>query len=124
MISYAFLLSCVVGCGGKGAQDCNFIAISVIPQNGAANHAAIPPGNQQKFLAGGVVPAGCPPPPAIVGATWSVSDPVNVTISSAMDSTNGTATCKGVTAGAVTVTATSTAGNGKQISGTGILTCN
>jgi hypothetical protein len=41
---------------------------------------------------------------AIEYGTWSNPDPVDITISSANDSTNGTALCKAPTNGAVTLT--------------------
>src|SRR5215471_13792799 len=125
-ISCALLLSLAgAGCGGSGNHDCNMTAVSISPASAIANHSAAPPGNQQRFIPGPVLPPGCPPPPLPFGfATWSVSDPVNVSISNAKDQTNGVATCMAATAGAITVTATATNGNGTTASGTAMLTCN
>lgn len=125
----------VIACGGKGTAgtpsgtlDCTVRALSVIPQNAAANHIASAPGNQQQFSAGPNMPMGCIPPPLPFDfATWSVSDPVNVSISNAVDSTRGTATCLGATAGAVKVTASandSRLAGGATVTGTASLTCN
>jgi hypothetical protein len=114
----------VASCGGSSTHDCNMTAVSISPASAVANHSAAAPGNQQRFTPGPVLPAGCTPPPLPFGfATWSVSDPVNVSISNAKDQTNGVATCNGATAGAITVTATATSGNG-TVSGTATLTCN
>ncbi len=57
--------------------------------------------------------------------TWTVSDTVNVKISSAQDATNGLATCIGTTKSPVTVTALGalTAGGATQMLGTATLTC-
>ncbi len=118
-----------VGCGGTmQSQSCNATALSISPPAATANHAATAPANQQQFSAAPVLPTGCTPPPLPLDfATWSVSDPVNVSISNANDSTRGTATCIGATAGPVTVTAmandTRLAG-GATVSGTATLTCN
>jgi hypothetical protein len=125
----------VIACGGKGAAgtpsgtlDCTVRALSVIPQNAAASHISSAPGNQQQFSAGPNMPMGCIPPPLPFDfATWSVSDPVNVSISNALDSTRGTATCLGATAGAVKVTASandSRLAGGATVTGTASLTCN
>jgi hypothetical protein len=92
---------------------------------GMPSHNDAPPGNQEKFNAElqPTAPAGCPVPEyiAIVDAQWTVSDPINVQISSAPDS-NGVATCAGTTTGAVTVTATYTQ-DGVTKSATAPLTC-
>jgi hypothetical protein len=57
-------------------------------------------------------------------ATWSVSDTTNISISNVHDATYGFATCKGVTAGAATVTASVPVGDGTNVSSTALLTCN
>lgn len=90
-----------------------YTAFGVSPGSATADHAAAAPGNQQKFTAT-EAPAGtgtgCILPQYIKLAQpdWTSSDPLNVSISSAKDLTNGTATCTGTTSGAVTLTATST----------------
>lgn len=94
------------------------------PATATASHTAAAPGNQQQFSNNPVFHQGCPALPLAFGfATWSVSDPANVSISNAKDSTYGTATCTGATAGPATVTATATL-NGSTVSGSASLTCN
>ncbi|MBZ5546874.1 MAG: hypothetical protein LAO22_02765 [Acidobacteriia bacterium] len=58
--------------------------------------------------------------------TWSVSDPVSITISNAQDSTFGTATCITSAPTPVTVTATLPASknNGRQVVRAATLACN
>ena len=125
LIFGALLLSlAAAGCGGSSSHDCNMTGISISPASGSANHSAAAPGNQQQFMASPVLPQGCVPPPLPFGfATWSVSDPVNVSISNAKDQTNGVATCNGATAGAITVTASTAVANG-TVTGMAKLTCN
>jgi len=59
---------------------------------------------------------------ALVYASWSNPDPLDVTVSSAADFTNGLATCKNTTAGPVTLTATATLSS-KVYSSSVQLTC-
>jgi hypothetical protein len=123
------ILGCfaVSSCGGTTSDDpCKILSIDVSPSSATVDHAAPPPGNTQHFDAFiGKVPPGCS---FITGnifdATWTVSDSTNVSISNAQDSTRGNATCKGATAGAVTVTATKTESDGSKVSNTALLTCN
>ena len=79
-----------------------------------ADHKAEAPGNQVHFtaFAGGLAGPHCATPLVIgpILAQWTVSDPVNVQMSSASDGTNGLANCVGATNGKVTVTATATQG--------------
>jgi hypothetical protein len=88
---------------------------------------ASPPGNQEKFQAT-VAPdpgPGCPVPEFLLlanNATWTVSDPNDVQISSAVGSTNGLATCVGATQGPATVTAVVTY-DGFTISDSATITC-
>jgi hypothetical protein len=122
------LVCCAMSaCGGNttGSQ-CNVLSINVSPATATADHIAAPPGNTQHFDAFiGSVPPGCF---FITGnlfeAVWSVSDTANVSVSNTRDSTRGNATCKGATAGAATVTATFTNGDGSKVSNTSALTCN
>jgi hypothetical protein len=123
------ILGCfaVTSCGGTTSNDpCKILSINVSPSSATVDHKAPPPGNTQHFDAFiGKVPPGCS---FITGnifdATWTVSDSTNVSISNAQDSTRGNATCKGATAGAVTVTATKTESDGSKVSNTASLTCN
>jgi hypothetical protein len=86
------------------------VEVTVAPLSAIADHSAAPPGNQVQFIATAapVAPPGCPLPEwmARVYAAWSNPDPADITISSANDSTNGMATCKAPTRGAVTLTGT------------------
>lgn len=111
-------LGLLAGCGGGAVPaTCTFTGFAMIvsPADPAAapDHAASPPENQQRFNAGLGSPTG--PEPCIfhplyqmVPAQWTTSDPENVSISSALDATNGTATCLGTTRAAATVSATLT----------------
>jgi hypothetical protein len=117
----------ISGCGGQtSSSSCEILAINVSPAAATVDHTAAPPGNTQHFNAFiAKVPPGCE---FITGnlfdAVWSVSDPVNVSISNAPDATRGTATCKAATAGAVTVTATKSQSGGPTVTNTASLTCN
>jgi hypothetical protein len=116
------------GCGGNSmASDCRITAINVTPATASADHAAPAPANTQHFDAfiAAVTPSSCV---FITGnlstVTWTVSDSMNVSISNVQGPTYGTATCKGATVGAVTVTATRTESDGTKVSDTASLTCN
>lgn len=115
------VLACMIalaGCASGSANQCNLtIALSVgaaAEPPGEPNHADPPPGNQEQFFAteSFVGPPGCPIPQVVwhAQAVWTVSDPVDVLISSADNDTNGLATCLGPTNGPATVTATVTEG--------------
>jgi hypothetical protein len=109
-------LGAVCGCGGKSimAGACsNSVEVIVSPTSATANHTAAPPANQAQFI--GVAhptasPPGCPVPEwvALSYGTWSNPDPSAIQISSANNSTNGTAVCLAPTSGAVTLTGTFT----------------
>jgi hypothetical protein len=121
-----FLFIVLLGCGGKSTTVCKINSINVSPATATVNHAAAPPANTQHFDAFiASEPSGC----AFIlsnltTATWSVSDTTNISISNVHDATYGTATCKGATAGAATVTATVPAGDGTNVSNIASLTCN
>ena len=116
----------LLGCGGKSTTVCKINSINVFPVSATVNHAAAPPGNTQHFDAFiASEPSGCGFILSnLSNATWSVSDPVNVSIANPPDPAFGTATCKAATAGAITVTATVPAGDGTTVSKTASLTCN
>ena len=126
----ALLCVCVASCGGGG--PCTVIGLNVTPKNSTANHSAASPGNAIQFFATTVVPSGCvntanaSDAQSLPRVTWSVSDPVNVSISNTLDGTAGTATCLNATAGAITVTASfpPSPTQSKQVAGTAKLTCN
>jgi hypothetical protein len=113
MKSLAAIGSCVLlsGCGAVSSTlDCSDNqTIVVAPLIGSADHSASAPDNQQKFAIfnGPGNKPGCAAAQHIVQVygTWTSADPLNVSVSSATDPTNGTATCTGATAGPVTLTA-------------------
>ncbi|HSS96260.1 MAG TPA: hypothetical protein VLK33_04490 [Terriglobales bacterium] len=127
----ACLLSFItMGCGGKSSSTpaCKLLAINVSPASATVNHSAAAPGNTQHFdaFASASTPVlGCfEALGSLQSATCSVSDNTNVSISNVHDATFGTATCKGATAGAATVTATVPVGDGTNVTNTASLTCN
>ncbi len=123
VVASVVLMFPLAGCG----SSCFFGALSVSPPNATADHAAAPPGNQQRFLAFGTdLPPGCAAIASnLPNVTWSVSDQSKVGISNAQDQTFGVATCLGTTTAPVTVTATLPPGlnNGRNATGTATLTC-
>lgn len=107
------VFNAAIGCGGNGSISGNCTLTTVItvsPTSATVNHAAAPPANQVQFIGVGrfTAPPGCAAPALafLVYGTWSDPDPTDITISSANDSTNGTAECKSATNGAVTLTGT------------------
>ena len=119
------------GCGGNGTigSKCTLTTvITVNPASATVDHAAAPPANQVQFIANAqpTAPPGCAVPTwiAIVYGTWSNPDPIDIQISSAADSTNGTAVCKTPTNGAVTLTGTFTELVQSPVTKTVQLTCN
>jgi hypothetical protein len=114
----------LAGCGNH--QDCALTALTVAPPSASADHIAAAPGNQIQFFAGASSSKGCALAACMNcwGQTWSVSDPVNVSISNGVND-NGTATCLGTTNGPVTITATTqVAGKSAHtLTATSTLTC-
>jgi hypothetical protein len=91
--------------------------LTASPATATVDHAAVPPGNRQQFTVGegetlsnssGV----CAVPAVIllVHPVWTNPDPLDISISSTNDVTNGLALCKNATAGPVTLTATTGTG--------------
>ena len=121
----SLLLAAALLTTGCGHQDCRLIGLSVSPPGATADHTAAAPGNQAQFFASAVVPDGCATTACVncSGQTWTVSDPLNVSISNNAND-NGTATCLGTTNGAVTVTATvpAAAGSKQTVTKTAMLT--
>jgi hypothetical protein len=118
------------GCGGV---SCTLVGINVSPASATLNHADSA-NNSQEFAAFGSLSGHCVSPATAAQSTlqsarrdvvWSVSDPVNVSISNTNDETFGRATCLSATSGSVTVTATlpASAGEGKTLAGTATLSC-
>ncbi len=120
-LSTLFLLPFMLA-GCDNSTFCFVSTLNVSPQN-----ATVPPGNSQQFLAfGSTTTVACTITNSnLRSVTWSVSDPVNVTISNTPDATFGNAACTGATAGPVTVTATlpASANGGHPVTGTATLVC-
>ena len=107
---------------------CFITGMNVFPTATTLNHNAAAPANSQHFDAFETsAPAGCNVTLAsLQNVTWTVSDPVNVSISNSHDQLNvnyGTATCVNAAASPITVTATAPS-NGSNVSATATLTCN
>ncbi len=120
-------IALATACGDEN-QGCHWIALTVTPPSATADHTATAPGNQAQFAANGVISSGCVVPACVnctQGVTWSVSDPMNVSLSPVDGQSVVNATCMGATNGAVTVTATVpiTSGSSQTVSGTASLTC-
>ena len=125
----------LAGCGTAAPPACvESFTLSAGPADassptagGIADHNAAAPGNQQQFLASSgiqVVSGQCAVPAliAVVHAQWTVSDNIDVQISSAQDQTNGLATCSGATLSPAIVTATYTEAGVTKFA-TSTLTC-
>jgi hypothetical protein len=128
---FSMVCACGVfaGCAASPGNSSNSLSCSTVvnvgPATAVADHTAASPGNQAQFTGtsgesctNGVAPAVL----ARVYGTWTNPDTIDIQISSANDATNGTAICKGPTAGAVTLTDTIVQGSStvaKQVS----LTC-
>ena len=107
-LSSLFVGACLISLGcGDTTRNCALTGLTVGPSNTTADHAVSAPGNQVQFFAGPVTRGQCAVAACVNcwGQTWTVSDPVNVSISNNAGD-NGTATCLGATNGSVTVTAT------------------
>src|SRR3569832_2016583 len=86
------LLALCCACGSN--TDCSKYSIAVSPSSATANSAAAAPGNQTQFLVQYKnTPSGCSYSQVVPQADWTVSDTTDISISSAKDGTNGTATC-------------------------------
>ena len=124
-------LLCGCGTNHNPCVTGNGFEIGSSSSTNTANHASAVPANQVKFTAASspfvISGSGCAIPAIIatVNATWTSSDSKDVTISSAADQTNGTATCVNATNGPVTITATAPKGSTvyTPTSATTTLTC-
>lgn len=98
------------GCGSSsGGGSCAVTyPLRVTPRTATVDSSTKPPANQVQFtgIAVATAPPGCPVPQLARAeyAAWTNPDPAAIQISSAGDSTNGTAVCLGPTHGAVTLT--------------------
>lgn len=127
------LAGCAVSNSNTGGCQPNAVPYSLMvgpasQANQQPDHTAPPPGNQEQFQAV-VAPdpgPGCPVPAWVLldtDATWTVSDKVDVQISSAPGNGNGLATCVNATGAPAIVTAT-VVFNGYTLSNTSTITCN
>jgi hypothetical protein len=112
-------------CGGSLGTP----VLSLSPVTAAAVSNATSPGNQVQFHAGFSYPNSTLHGECVVSnvvaavfPAWTNPDPLDISISSANDITNGTAICKAPTKGPVTLTATTGTGS-SQLSSTVQLTC-
>ena len=125
---FAIALISAVLAGCENSHVCASGALNVSPQNAVADHSAPTPANSQLFLAFGAgLPVGCVATQSnLINVVWSVSDPIDVSISNMQGNTFGTASCINSTAVPVTITATlpASANHNKSVSGTATLTCN
>jgi hypothetical protein len=105
-------------CGGSlGAP-----VLVASPATATVSSSATAPANQTQFRVSDTYPNStlhgeCAISNVVVGIfpEWTNPDPVHIDISSAVDTTNGTATCKGPTVGPVTLTATAGTGTSQQV---------
>jgi hypothetical protein len=110
----------LLGCG-SAPRDCSGgETLQILPATATLNHSAASPGNSQQFTAYQTETpvAGCRGmdlSPFPIMATWSVSDPIDVSI----NPTTGIAVCKAPTKGPVTITGS---GGGSE-SATALLIC-
>lgn len=96
---------CTLDCTGK-------LILNAYPTSATADHSAAAPGNQQQFtVTEGETfysPSGqicvVPAIEAVVHPLWTNPDPLDISISSANDATNGAAVCTDSTSGPVTLT--------------------
>ena len=105
------LLSGCAAVGNSGSGCVEGIEFSTGPATATADHLAAAPANQTQFLSyetPTVTGTGCAAPTFSVRVypTWTNPDPLDISISSAQDETNGTAVCKAATSVPVTLTAT------------------
>jgi len=125
MVATLTLSLVISGCGAQIAVACKIDTIGTAPRIATLNHSAPPPGNTQHFdafIESGT--SGCLfVASSLANVTWSVSDPVSVSISNVHDQTNGTATCRAPSPVPVTITATAPAGDGTLVSHSASLTC-
>lgn len=125
-----FILAAALGCSGLGSSSqCPISGINVSPQAVTIDHTAAPPANSQMFLAFQTSSSpGCSFTAAqLQNAFWTVSDPVNASISNSHDQNNinyGRATCINAASSPITVSASVPSGNGSiAVGANATLTC-
>lgn len=100
----------LTGCGVASPACTLTDTLIISPLTATASHTAAAPGNQVQFFSE-IAPkpsaANCPVPEYVIAArpAWANPDPLDITISSAADATNGTAVCNSATSGPVSLTA-------------------
>jgi hypothetical protein len=110
LLPLAFASTALTGCGVASPACTLTDTLIISPLAATANHAAAAPGNQIQFFSE-IAPkpsaANCPVPQFVIAARpdWTNPDPLDITISSAADATNGTAVCSSATPGPVSLTA-------------------
>lgn len=109
-LAFTLCTAILTGCGAGSPACVTGSSLDVSPATATADSTAKIPGNQQQFKASSQpisLKGNCALPAfiAIVHPNWTNPDPIHIAISSANDDTNGLATCKGPTAGPVTLTA-------------------
>jgi len=119
----------LAGCAMPQQSCTTSLVTATVPATATAERLAAAPGDQRQFLAT-ASPAsrpGCAVSALSEKLTpqWTVSDTVNVKITSTADSTNGLATCLGTTEAPVTVTAIrgTSSGSPSETLGTATITC-
>jgi len=110
LLPLALASAALTGCAVASPACTITDTLTVSPLTATANHSATAPGNQVQFFSE-IAPkpsaANCPVPQFVIAArpAWTNPDPIDITISSASDATNGLAVCDSATAGPVTLTA-------------------
>jgi hypothetical protein len=110
LLPLALASAALTGCG-VASPGCTITdAFGVGPLTATANHSAAAPGNQVQFssyISPKPSAANCAVPNWIIAArpNWTNPDPLDISISSATDATNGTAVCNSATSGPVSLTA-------------------
>jgi hypothetical protein len=94
--------SAMTGTSNGGSNTCTITA-EVTPASATADHALSAPGNQAQFTASSTVTGNCPLIADMLGS-WSTSDAANTTVTAnPQNPLQSTATCRGATANAATI---------------------
>jgi hypothetical protein len=108
-----FAVMLLTGCAVPGsvpATTCpTTFTLNVTPAAGAADHAAMAPGNQQQFVASATLPPtvqGCVYPQVISSVMWTSSDTVDIQLAANPQTSTVVATCLSATGTPATITAT------------------
>jgi hypothetical protein len=125
LLAVFFSIGCADGALNANPR-CFITGMNVSPATATIDHTAAPPANSQQFAAFQTsAPSGCAFALSnLQTVTWTLSDPVNASISNTHDATYGRATCINAAPAPITVTGTVPAGNGSNVTATAALTCN